>query len=168
MTVLDKHVALVGFMGAGKTTLGTRVAATIGREFVDIDDVVEATAHRTIPELFAEGESVFRALEESVAAGVLASPEPKLVALGGGAVKSDAVRARLAERATTVWLDAGVDVCWERVRASDRPLAQDEATFRRLYDERRPLYEQVAEARADDADDVVLAAAGVRVERGAL
>ena len=74
----------------------------------------------------------------------------------------------LQERALTVRLDVDVDTCWERARDSDRPLAQDETEFRRLYEERRPLYAEVADAVARDADDVVLAAAGVHVERGAL
>ncbi len=67
-----------------------------------------------------------------------------------------------------MWLDLDADTCWERSRGSDRPLARDEAEFRRLYDERRPLYAEVADLVARDADDVVLAAAGVLVERGAL
>ena len=67
-----------------------------------------------------------------------------------------------------VWLDVDVDTAWERVRGSDRPLAQDYDEFKRLYGERRPLYEEVADTTARDTDDVVLAAAGVHVERGAL
>ena len=88
--------------------------------------------------------------------------------LGGGAVTSPAVRDALRERAIVVWLDVDVAACWERVRGTDRPLAQDEVSFRRLYDERRAVYSEVADAVAHDADDVVLAAAGVHVERGAL
>jgi 3-dehydroquinate synthetase len=77
------------------------------------------------------------------------------------------VRDELADT-LTIWLDVDVDTCWERVKGSDRPLAQDEAAFRRLYDERRALYAEVADVVARDADDVVLAAAGVHVQRGAL
>ena len=72
------------------------------------------------------------------------------------------------EDTLTIWLDVDVDTCWERVRASDRPLAHDEAEFRRLYAERRSLYAEVADVVARDVDDVALAAAGVVVERGAL
>jgi shikimate kinase/3-dehydroquinate synthase len=72
------------------------------------------------------------------------------------------------KHATTLWLDIDVETALERVRGSDRPLAQDEAEFRRLYEERRPLYETVADARVEDIDDAVLAAAGVHVEVGSL
>jgi 3-dehydroquinate synthetase len=68
----------------------------------------------------------------------------------------------------TIWLDVDVDTCWERVKGSDRPLAEDEAAFRRLYEERRALYAEVADVVAKDIHDVVLAAAGIHVERGAL
>jgi 3-dehydroquinate synthetase len=68
----------------------------------------------------------------------------------------------------TIWLDVDVDTCWQRVRGTDRPLAQDEAEFRRLYEERRALYAEVADVVARDLHDVVLAAAGVHVARGAL
>jgi 3-dehydroquinate synthetase len=93
---------------------------------------------------------------------------PAVVALGGGAVISQATRDLLRERATTVWLDVDVDTCWERVAGSDRPLARDRPEFDRLFAERRALYESVADATARDADDVVLAAAGIHVRRGAL
>jgi 3-dehydroquinate synthetase len=91
-----------------------------------------------------------------------------VVDLGGGAVTTPAVRELLRERATVVWLDVDVDTAWERVRGSDRPLAQNYEDFKRRYEERRALYEQVADLTARDADDVVLAAAGIVVERGAL
>ena len=90
-----------------------------------------------------------------------------MLALGGGAVKSPKVREALGD-ALTVWLDVDVDTCWERVQGTDRPLAQDEGEFRRLYEERRALYAKVADVVAHDVHDVVLAAAGVHVERGAL
>jgi shikimate kinase/3-dehydroquinate synthase len=155
-------------MGAGKTTLADEVARRLNRRAMRVDSLVETTSGRSIPELFAEGEAVFREQEERVTRGVLANPHPSVVDLGGGAVTSPEVLRLLHDHATTVWLDTDVDTCWERVRGSDRPLAQDEAEFRRLFAERRPLYEHAADAAVRDADDVVLAAAGVRVERGAL
>jgi 3-dehydroquinate synthetase len=154
-------------MGAGKTTLATEVAVRVGRRIVDLDHMVEETTQRSIPELFADGEATFREAEAHCAE-VLRSGEPMVVALGGGAVTTPAVRELLREHATTVWIDEDVDTLWRRTRGSDRPLAQDEAGFRRLYEERRPLYAEVADATARDADDVVLAAAGVHVERGAV
>ena len=139
-------------MGAGKSTAARELGGT------DADDLIESAAGKPIAEIFREeGEAAFRALEEQTI----------VLALGGGAVASPAVRDALADT-LTIWLDVDVDTCWERVRGSDRPLAQDETAFRRLYEERRALYAGVADVVAKDVHDVVLAAAGVHVERGAL
>ena len=139
-------------MGAGKSTAARELGG------FDTDDLVESAAGKPIAEIFSEGgEAAFRALEEQTI----------VLALGGGAVTSPAVRDALGDT-LTIWLDVDVDTCWERVRGSDRPLAQDEAAFRRLYEERRALYADVADVVATDVHDVVLAAAGIHVERGAL
>ncbi|NUR75071.1 MAG: bifunctional shikimate kinase/3-dehydroquinate synthase [Thermoleophilia bacterium] len=90
------------------------------------------------------------------------------MALGGGAVKTPEVQTTLRERALTVLVDVDVDTAWERAKETDRPLAQDEDVFRRLYDERQPLYRGVADAVAGDADGIILAAAGIHHEVGAL
>jgi shikimate kinase / 3-dehydroquinate synthase len=155
-------------MGAGKTTLGEEVARRLGRRFIDLDQVIEKRDGRSIPEIFADGEPSFRQLEETIGWGFLNSPTAGVIALGGGAIASERLRVALWEKAVTVWLDEDVETCWQRARGSDRPLAQDETEFRRLHDERRALYAASADAVVRDADDVVLAAAGVRVERGAL
>ena len=144
-------------MGAGKTT----IARALGLPHVETDADVPIA-------LFDDGEPAFRAREAEVVRDVLGRAEPLVVDLGGGAVTIPEVRALLKERATVVWLDVDVDTAWERVRGSDRPLAQDHEQFKRLYEERRPLYVEVADVVARDADDVVLAAAGVHVERDAL
>jgi 3-dehydroquinate synthetase len=139
-------------MGAGKSTAARELGG------IDADDLVESAAGKPIAEIFREeGEAEFRALEEQTI----------VLALGGGAVTSPAVRDALADT-LTIWLDVDVDTCWERVQGTDRPLAQDEAAFRRLYDERRALYAEVADVVAQDVHDVVLAAAGIHVERGGL
>jgi len=139
-------------MGSGKS----RAARALGG--VDTDALIEAAAGKTIPKIFAdEGETAFRMLEE----------EKVVAALGGGAVTSPRVREALRDT-LTIWLDVDVDTCWERVKNSKRPLAKDEAAFRKLFEERRKLYAEVADVVAKDVDDVVLAAAGVVVERGAL
>src|SRR3954468_13987097 len=166
MADLNRHVVLVGFMGAGKSTVGAEVARRLGRPFHDIDDEIEA-AHGPIWDLFAEqGEPAFRELEARFARERLGAPEPSVVALGGGAVESRDLLAGLD--VVTVHLDVDVDSAWHRTRGSRRPLAQDEAEFRSRYDVRAPLYRAVAHATARDADDVVLAAAGVHFERGAI
>jgi 3-dehydroquinate synthetase/shikimate kinase len=152
-------------MGAGKTDLGAEVAARIGREHVDVD----AAVADDVSAFFREhGEPAFRAREEEVAVSCLGAEPPAVLSLGGGAVTSAAVRRALREHAVTVLVHVDVETAWERVRGGDRPLAQDEGDFRRLYEERAPLYREVADAVARDADDVVLAAAGVHVETGAL
>ncbi len=149
----SKHVAIVGFMGSGKS----RAARALGG--VDTDVLIEVAAGKTIPKIFGDdGEAAFRMLEEQTV----------VAALGGGAVTSLRVREALRD-SLTIWLDVDVDTCWERVKNNDRrPLARDEAEFRRLYEERRKLYAEVADVVAKDVHDVVLAAAGVQVERGAL
>ncbi len=169
LNALGRHLALTGFMGAGKTTVGTEVARRLGRPFVDLDTEIEQRTGRTIAELFAAGgERAFRAVEEEIASEVLGRAEPVVVALGGGAVLSAATRALLAERAFTVLLDVSPDAAWERVSASDRPLARDEAAFRALHEARAPVYEAVASARADDVEEVVLQAAGIDARVGAV
>jgi shikimate kinase/3-dehydroquinate synthase len=161
---LKKRIALVGFMGAGKTT----AVEALRVPHIRVDRSIEHTAGKSIPELFADGEDVFRGHEAQMVEDLLRSPHGSVLDLGGGAVTTPRVRELLKEKATVVWLDVDVDTCWERVHGSDRPLAQDEAEFRRLYDERRPLYAEVADIVARDLDDVALALAGVHVERGAL
>jgi 3-dehydroquinate synthetase/shikimate kinase len=165
---LQRHVALVGFMGAGKSTLAADVALRIGRPFLDLDDEIERLTGSTIVELFDAGEASFRSIEEEIVCDALERLEPYVFALGGGAVLSERTRRTLRERATTAFVPVAVDAAWERVRSSDRPLAQDLDRFTTLWEERRPLYEQVADAVTHDVDDIVLAAAGVLVERGAL
>ena len=156
-------------MGAGKTTLGEEVARRIGRPFRDVDREVEVSLNTSIASFFAaEGEEAFRVRETAATVAALRSPTPAVLALGGGAVTREPVRAALRERAATVLVAVDAETAWSRVSGSDRPLAQERAAFLALYDQRAPVYGEVADATARDADDVVLAAAGVHVERGAL
>jgi shikimate kinase/3-dehydroquinate synthase len=157
---LDRHLVLVGFMGAGKTTIGAEVARRLGRPFRDVDDEIEA-AHGPIWELFAEqGEAAFREIEGRFVRQVCGLREPSVVAVGGGAVETRRLLEELG--ALVVHLEVDVETAWERVQGSRRPLARDEGEFRRRHAHRLPLYAEVAAASADDADGVVLAAAGVR------
>jgi shikimate kinase / 3-dehydroquinate synthase len=166
---LDRHLALIGFMGAGKSTLGLAAAEVLERPFTDVDELVQAECGDTVAELFArKGEHQFRELEERWAVSMLESPDRGVLALGGGAIESERTREALRTHATTVWIDAPVDAAWERARGTARPLAQDEREFRELHERRRPLYEAAADFVARDLHDVVLAAAGVRVHVGAL
>jgi shikimate kinase/3-dehydroquinate synthase len=159
---LGVHVALVGFMGAGKSTLGPLLAERLGREFVSVDAIVEERAGAPVAELFeTRGEPVFRELEEETARDVLARRPVAVVELGGGALSSERTLAALAEHAMTLHLETTADEAWERVASSDRPLARDPEAFRALYAERLSLYEE-ADGSTRDLDGAVLAAAGIR------
>ena len=153
-------------MGARKTTLGKEVARLLRRPFVDVDAAI-AAERGPIAELFAtQGEAAFRELEARFVRDAYARHEPEVIAVGGGAVETPGLLRD--PRTTVVQLLVDVDTAWERVRRSSRPLAQDEAEFRRRFELRAPLYDEAADETARDVDDLVLAAAGVHVERGAL
>jgi shikimate kinase / 3-dehydroquinate synthase len=161
-TAVDRHIALIGFMGAGKTTIGAMVAARTGRLFFDLDREIERAVRRSIPDLFREeGEAGFRVVEAERTLATLRQNRPAVLALGGGAVETKAIRKALAEHALTVFLEVELDQAWERVARTARPLAQDAEDFRALYERRRSLYEETADARARDVDDVILAALGI-------
>jgi shikimate kinase / 3-dehydroquinate synthase len=169
LNALDRHVALIGFMGAGKTTLAAEVASRLERPQVDADRQIEGRVQLSLGEFFAKrGEVEFRVLEASIVGETLRQTAPSVIALGGGAVKTASVRKALAAHALTVLVEIDVDTAWQRVRGGTRPLAQDEAEFRRLYEEREPLYRAAADAVATDADGVILAAAGIHHELGGL
>jgi shikimate kinase/3-dehydroquinate synthase len=151
---------LVGFMGAGKSTLGAEVAERLGRPLFDIDREIE-TAHGEIWDLFAQqGEDAFREMEARFVRDTCSRREPSVIAVGGGAVET---RELLTDAdALVVQLDVDVETAWARVRGSRRPLAGDEQEFRRRFELRQPLYAHVAHAHATDVEGVVLAAAGIR------
>jgi shikimate kinase/3-dehydroquinate synthase len=155
-------------MVSGKTSLGGESAARLGRPFVALDAAIVERTGMSVPDLFAaRGEAEFRRIEEDAVEVARAAPEPSVVALGGGAVGSEATRMRL-RGACVVLCEIDAEAAWRRVRGSDRPLAQDEASFRRLHRERQPLYREVADAVADDLEGVILGAAGVHHELGGL
>jgi shikimate kinase/3-dehydroquinate synthase len=154
-------------MGAGKSTIGKKVAALSGRPFVDVDREIERR-HGAVAELFERGEAEFRRVEEELAAEVLGSSTPAVIAFGGGAVLSGRTRALLLTAAFTLWVDVDAADAWNRVRDTGRPLARDADQFRRLFDERRPLYEAVSAGLVESADDVLLAALEIDVGRGLL
>jgi shikimate kinase / 3-dehydroquinate synthase len=165
---LDRHLVIVGFMGAGKSTLGTDVARRLGRPFVDLDHAIVEHTGTPIAELFARhGEEAFRDTEAHLVRERLAETTPAVLAFGGGAVTRAENRALLRNQ-RVVLLDVDVDTAWKRVSRSDRPLARDEAAFRELYEEREGLYREVADAAAGDVDGVILGAGGVHHEPGAL
>ncbi len=139
-------LVFVGFMGAGKSTAARAAAEALGKPLVDIDATIEEQAGRTIPEIFeADGEAAFRALEERTVLEVLGRVEDGTpVALGGGALGSEAVRDAIKDH-TVCWLEIDEATAWRRVKRSDRPLARDKAAFERLFAERLPIYEAAAD-----------------------
>lgn len=168
MNALDRHIVLVGFMGAGKSTIGAEVARLTDRPFVDVDREIELE-HGPIATIFAEpGEAAFRELEQAGVVTAMREDRRGVIALGGGALGSSHTRQLLRERAFTVLIDVDVEEAWQRVQGGGRPLAQDETLFRRLFEERRPVYAEAADAVATDADGVLLAAGGIHVEQGVL
>jgi shikimate kinase len=139
-----RSVVLVGLMGAGKSTIGRRLGHRLGLSFRDADHEIEAAAGMTIPEIFAiYGEAYFRDGERRVIARIL-QEGPLVLATGGGAYMSEETRARIRERAVSIWLKADFDVLMRRVRKrSNRPLLQNpdpEGTMRRLMETRHPVY----------------------------
>jgi shikimate kinase len=139
-----RAVVLVGLMGAGKSTVGRRLAQRLDLPFRDTDAEIEAAARMTISELFAAyGEAEFRALEARVVARLVAEG-PQVLATGGGAFMGEATRLMLGRRAVTVWLKADLDTLMERVaRRNNRPLLQTDdprATMRDLMERRHPVY----------------------------
>jgi len=142
---IDRPIALVGMMGAGKTSIGKRLAAVLGIPFRDADSEIEAAAGRSIAEIFAErGEPDFRMGERKVIARLITQEPPHVLATGGGAVIDPETRRLLKERAVTIWLRAELDVLLRRVeRRASRPLlktADPRATLVRLLEERAPHY----------------------------
>ncbi len=139
-----RSIVLVGMMGAGKTSVGKRLAQRLGLPFVDADAEIEAGAQMTIPEIFDRfGEAYFREGERRVIARLLVDG-PKVLATGGGAFLNEATRERIGQAGVSIWLKPEFDALLRRVRKrSNRPLlrtADPEATLRRLLEERSPTY----------------------------
>jgi shikimate kinase len=139
-----RPLVLVGMMGAGKTTVGRRLAQRLGRRFVDSDEEIEKAAQMSIPEIFEQrGEPEFRAGETRVIARLLKDRD-LVLATGGGAFVNAETRTLVKAEAVSVWLKADLDVLFERVsRRGNRPLlktADPKGTLERLIEERYPLY----------------------------
>src|SRR6185437_8526162 len=151
---MPKTIALVGLMGAGKSSIGRRLAQALGLPFVDADSEIESAAGSSIEEIFArDGEAVFRNGERRVIARLLDSPA-QVLATGGGAFMDPETRGLIRERAVSIWLRADLDTLLVRVaRRNNRPLLKagdPRAVLSRLIDERYPVY-----AEADITVDTV-------------
>jgi shikimate kinase len=137
-------VVLIGMMGAGKSTIGRRMAARLRLPFLDADTEIETAAGMSIPDIFeTHGEPHFRDGEARVIARLL-DGGPAVIATGGGAFMREETRGRVRDKAVSIWLKADAEVIMKRVRRrTDRPLLQNadpEATVNRLLGEREPVY----------------------------
>jgi shikimate kinase len=157
-----RSIVLVGMMGAGKSSVGRRLASRLGVPFVDADSEIEEAAGMTIPEIFAaHGEPYFRAGEARVIARLLEGG-PQVLATGGGAFMNPDTRAAIRAKGISVWLRATLEVLSRRIRRRhDRPLLQNVdpvETLRRLIDERYPIYAEAdltVESREVPHDTIV-------------
>jgi shikimate kinase/3-dehydroquinate synthase len=156
---LDRpHVAIVGFMGAGKTSIGRLVAERAGLDFVDVDEMIAKQAGQSIAEIFRDhGEVGFRARERAAIRELLSREKPTVIATGGGTFVDPSVRNWIVRAARTIFLRVSPDVLVARLHAGEarhrRPLLSGpdpDATVRRLLNERTPAYEQCDFAIAAD------------------
>lgn len=166
--MIDRPIVLVGLMGAGKSTVGRRLAKRLGLPFVDSDVAIEEASGSTTSELFEQfGEHDFRDGERRLVAR-LVDGSVRVIATGGGAFIDPRTRKLLNERAITVWLDAPIDVLAERTgRRNTRPLLRDgnrAETLARLADERGAMYAEAqihirsgAGGHGDVVEDIVTA-----------
>lgn len=164
---LTRTVALVGMMGAGKSTIGRRLAQRLGAPFVDADTEIERAAGCSIPDIFKTyGEEAFRDGERRVIARLLQDP-PHVLAMGGGAYMSPETQAETKANAVSIWLDTDLDTLFRRVsRRGNRPMLyvdDPRAELEKLLEERRPVY-----AKADltvHGGDAPADAAAIEAER---
>ncbi len=150
-----KTIALVGLMGAGKSSIGRRLAETIHLPFADSDDEIELAAGLSISDIFSiHGEAEFRRVEQRVIERLITGPQ-MILATGGGAFMNDDTRALLKKHAVTVWLRADLETLWRRVSRNDkRPLLQTEdpkGRLKSLLEARESTYAQ-AEIVVDSKD----------------
>lgn len=142
-----RHVLLIGLPGAGKTSVGRRLAKDLQRPFADVDEQLELQVGRCIPQIFAEdGEAAFRRWESEVFADLMGRPHPLVVAAGGGTVMREVNQAVARKHGFVVWLRASPEFLASRTDPTHRPLlAEDpEAAFDRLVGERSAVYADIA------------------------
>jgi shikimate kinase len=161
---VDRTIVMVGLMGAGKTSIGKRLAQRLGLSFIDADHEIETAAGCTIEEIFERyGEAAFRDGERKIIQRLLERP-PHVLATGGGAFIDPDTRARIKEAGISVWLKADLDVLVRRVsRRNNRPLlkrGEPRDVLARLMEQRYPIY-----AEADICIDTLDAPAETTVDR---
>ncbi|HEY0630986.1 MAG TPA: bifunctional shikimate kinase/3-dehydroquinate synthase [Thermoleophilaceae bacterium] len=152
MDSVDGAIVLVGFMGAGKTSGVRSLAAQLDCQPLDSDHELERELGESVESFFdREGEHAFRAREEQAVLDLLDRSDSAVIALGGGALESERVREAL-RRHVVVHLEVDPEDAWRRASGKGRPLARDAGRFRELYEQRRPLYDSIADAVLPPAD----------------
>ena len=152
----DRSIVLVGMMGAGKSSIGRRLAGRLGIPFIDADTEIESAAGMTIPEIFEKhGEPYFRAGEARVIARLLDNG-PQVLATGGGSVMDPQTRALIGQKSISIWLKADIDVLLKRTkRRNDRPLVEK---IKDLLPVREPIYAQadiIIQSRDEPHDTII-------------
>lgn len=149
---MKRNIALIGFMGAGKTTAGNALARKLSRRFIEVDRLIEKMAGKTIAQIFSgEGEAAFRKLESEAIKDV-SMEQNAVIACGGGIVLHRENIERLRKHALIVYLDVAPDILLERLKSSGekRPLLNTpdrEARINELLTQRKPLYESSADIK---------------------
>ena len=151
-----RSIVLVGMMGAGKSSIGRRLASRLGIPFIDADTEIESAAGMTIPEIFEKhGEPYFRAGEARVIARLLDNG-PQVLATGGGSVMDPQTRALIGQKGISIWLKADIDVLLKRTkRRNDRPLVEK---IKDLLPVREPIYAQadiIIQSRDEPHDTII-------------
>lgn len=146
MSRLDRGIVLVGFMGAGKTTVGRELAVHLGVNFLDLDEMLSEQSGRSIESIIKEdGETRFREIETETLAEALQLQRKGVIALGGGTWTLARNRGLLRRHdPVTIWLDTDFDICWDRIQTSarERPLAADKVQTHALFERRRQHYSE--------------------------
>lgn len=155
-------IFLVGFMGAGKTTIGRALARKLNYKFADLDEEIERRTGKSVREIFThDGEPEFRRLENTTLCE-FAGSSGLVVSLGGGTYIPQNTRQRVKEIGITVWIDCPLEVCWSRVaKDTGRPLLKTYPEMETLLDSRIPAYRDVDIIIQTDSDDPALAVAQI-------
>lgn len=161
-----RSIVLIGMMGAGKSSIGRRLAGRLGIPFIDADAEIESAAGMTIPEIFEKhGEPYFRAGEARVIARLLDNG-PQVLATGGGSVMDPQTRALISQKGISIWLKADIDVLLKRTkRRNDRPLVEK---IKDLLPVREPIYAQadiIIQSRDEPHDTIIDEIMGVLPKR---
>jgi shikimate kinase len=161
------RIVIVGFMGAGKSSVARALARLLHDSLIDLDDALTKTEGRTPRQLIDEaGEEFFRAAETRALLSAFDNGTARIIALGGGALTAPATRELLVRRnCFIIWLDAPFELCWQRIAGDEaRPFARERERARRLYEERREFYE-LADCRVEVGEGASVETIATEIEK---